>query len=93
MAQQEIVKNGRIYLVKELPNGETLMIPVFTKDDVTIGMRRKTRHLKEEDAQEEIFWQLLEKTLTPEEIVVWDDLTAEEFEEAFSSTQDDELKK
>ena len=66
----------------ELSDGHKVIIPIIGKEDVTIGLRRKTRHLPEAEAKEEIFWMLIEKLLTEEEQEAVDDLTEEQFIEA-----------
>lgn len=55
-----------------LEDGTFLAMPEITEDQIPFGLRRKTRHMKPEDQQEEIFWLLLETFLTEEELAAWD---------------------
>lgn len=64
-----------------LKDGTEVVIPIIGKEDITVGLRRKTRHLSEQEAQEEILWLLLEKLLTEEECNIIDNLVEEQFVE------------
>lgn len=55
-----------------LDDGSFLMIPDVTEDQMPFGFRRRTRHLKTEEQQEEIFWLLLETFLNEDELAAWD---------------------
>lgn len=92
--------------VVELSTGKKVTVPFWEEEDVTIGMRRQSRKFeaqpgstKEETeeaaarAHEEIFWLMLEKALTKEELDQWDDLTVVEAEEATASIKAQEATK
>lgn len=77
-----------------LKNGKTLVFPIISEKAVTIGMRRKTRKLSGDAFNEELLWLFFEEYLSDDELEVWDELTAEEFEEAIkASSIEEELKK
>lgn len=76
-------------------NGKTVKLPILNEASMTAQMRRKTRGMKEESAGEELFWLMVEATLTEEELEVLDNLTMAELgelTEKFTEEEDAEKK-
>lgn len=75
----------------QLKSGKTVKFFDVSSLEVKMKYRRKTRHLNQEQAFEEILWLAIEDHMTDEEIEVIDNLSSDEFQELI--TEASNLKK
>lgn len=87
------MKNVAKKVILTLEDGRELVIPDIDSESIPVGFRRKTRHLKGEQAEEELFFLMLEHYLTAEELDVWDTVPGEAIQEAMEKEAAKELLK